>query len=913
MDPPHHHHHHHHHHQQRLYDCLAASPELSASSIVIEDLSRWYATRAMLGPRRHSARIVKRVDATTTPITVIPSRLRLRTGEIYSASIFDVDVRTGKIAKMQVGFYASAIQAHRASKEAQDARDERLLDSSKPPTHLKVKIISASLKDLSHTQRIETIHKILLHEYNRPSATGSAVARLPHLQSLPKALPFELLVELREGEVDMAPAGVLTELHVPNSVQIARATIASSKNPILHGMSPKLRQLAMSEYQKSSALAMGRPEMATTKRKANTSTASKPKLVNQKKNPLRRRQDNTVETEVATKLAISALKLSESAMHMQRMWRRRHFPRMQKRWARINRAALDIQRVFRASRGKQSAQDWRRSRDLAVVTLQRRFRRHQLTRLATLTQTATRGWIARRYLNWMIANAETAITIQRVARGFLGRCLYRQALCEKEILLRHRAVTLIQALGRMHIQRSRYLIMLLEKYRQTVELPRIIQIQAFWRMCAATSLLHRLQGEGNAATTIQRHARGSSIRRIIQAYRYSVFRHKSATMIQSIVRGFLDRCFVGRIKRKRYYLSVVIPSLVSIQSVYRGFKERLRQNSAKTIQDAYRRSKSRQISRGKWLRYVSMLKQRSALMIQTWFRSRSARHRYLSLLDFERSRRLCASRTILCAWRHYKSREEYLLKKEALEFKRSQDTIIALQMEQESIRSTTKSIADDIEANRVAGEEAAKRLKVLNGQFAEATSLVGVVESDDVFFSEPEADAERSRLQLQLRDVTDSIASCKDVIKTSRRNIARLQIQRDKLYVNDLDRLCCFEHEEHEKQRKAELRRCMARKEREWRERVRFERMKWAVKLPGELAKKGQQDKSQSLDMAFHRSVSTTKRREILQKHIQRLNEEAQKKTDEAMRRRHQNGADNKAVRDLYNRIFRNMQSIMKS
>ena len=310
-----------------------------------------------------------------------------------------------------------------------------------------------------------------------------------------------------------------------------------------------------------------------------------------------------------------------------------------------------------------------------------------------------------------------------------------------------------------------------------------------------------------------------------------------------------------------------------------------------------------------------MLKQRSALMIQTWFRSRSARHRYLSLLDHERSRRLCASRTILHAWRQYKSREEYLLKKEELEFKRSQDTIIALQMEQESIRSTTKSIADDIEANRVAGEEAAKRLKVLNGQFAEATSLVGVVESDDVFFSQPEADAERSRLQLQLRDVTDSIAACKDLLRSSRSNIARLQIQRDKLYVNDLDRLCCFEHEEHEKQRKAELRRCMARKEREWRERVRFERMKWAVKLPGELAKKGQQDKSQSLDMAFHRSVSTTKRREILQKHIQMLNEEAQKKTDEAMRRRHQNGADNMAVRDLYNRIFRNMQSItcMKS
>ena len=246
------------------------------------------------------------------------------------------------------------------------------------------------------------------------------------------------------------------------------------------------------------------------------------------------------------------------------------------------------------------------------------------------------------------------------------------------------------------------------------------------------------------------------------------------------------------------------------------------------------------------------------------------------------------------------------MKREEVQYKRSQDTIIALQREQESVRNRIKHLGNEIEANRLAGLEAEKRLKLLKHQLAEATSLMGMVESEEVFFSEPDADAERSRLQLQLRNVTDSIASCRDVVKLSRSNISRLQIERDMLVVNDLDRLCCFEHEEHEKQRKAELQRCLARKEREWRERVRFERMKWAVPIP---KAKEEPAKSQPLDMAFHRSVSTTKRREILEEQSRMLNAKAQKKTDEAIRQRNQNGADNKAARELYNRIFRNMQS----
>jgi hypothetical protein len=105
----------------------------------------------------------------------------------------------------------------------------------------------------------------------------------------------------------------------------------------------------------------------------------------------------------------------------------------------------------------------------------------------------------------------------------------------------------------------------------------------------------------------------------------------------------------------------------------------------------------------------------------------------------------------------------------------------------------------------------------------------------------------------------------------------------------------------------------MARKEREWRERVRFERMKWAVKLPPK-AKEIVSEPSDTSCIAHHRTISTSKRRELAEEHSRNQQAEAQNKTSEAILERHQKGAENTAVRQLYDRIFRDMNnSIVKS
>ena len=900
------------HHQERLHDCLVS--QLSASGVGIEDVSPWYAGRALLGPRRHAARIVKKIDPTTSS-TTIPTCFRLGTGGIYSGAIFDIDPRSDKkILKTTVGYYSTALQAHRSCQEAQEARDARLVDSSALPSHLKLRIVCQKFKTLDQAQRIVMVYKALIAEHSLPPSLTEEkksilhVARLPHRQSLLKKLPFSLLLELREDEA--VPRGRVIE---PLRQKIA------NKDPIFRGMNHQLKHLTMRQYERSSALAAAEPlqvdlrrrDLATS-RKKRAAAWSKPKS-QKDRNPLlrrRRHQGKEADTavEVSAKLAISALTLCDSATRMQRMWRRNHLKRMETRWKQWNRAALGIQCLFRGAQGRHRSISWRKTRDAAIVTLQRyirgkcarRFvarRRRQWTQFATLVQKAARVWIARRYLRWMRANAGTATVIQRVVRGYLGRCIYRETLRNKEDRLRHIAAIQIQARARAFC----YSTLLREIHHLTIEVPRIVQIQACWRKGLAINL----QNWRNAATTIQRHVRGVSIRRTVQAHRYNIHRHRCATMIQSIVRGFLDRCFAIRTRRINHYYAVVIPSAIKIQSVFRGWKEQLRQTAAKTIQTAHRRSKAHRYIQEKWLNHVAMLKRKSALRIQTWYRSRLSRRRYVLLLDHERGRRLGASRTIIQCWRTYKKRERLLLQKEASDYKRSQDTIEALQREQAKIRNRITSANDEIEANRIAIIEAEKRLRAFNGKLAEATSLMGSTES---FSEEPDA-AERPRLQLQFRDITDSIADCKDIVRSSRTSIDRLQQEQDKLYVNDLDRLCRLEHEEHENQRRAELQRCMARKEREWRERVRFERMKWAVKLPP----KAKEIVCEPSDIAYHRTISTCKRRELAEEYSRNQQAEAQKKTSEAILERHQNGTENKAVRQLYDRIFRDMNSIIKS
>ena len=889
------------HHQERLHDRL---------------VSPWYAGRALLGPRRHAARIVKKIDPTTSS-TTIPTRLRLGTGGIYSGAIFNIDPRShNKILKTTIGYYATALQAHRSCQEAQEARDARHIDSSALPSHLKLRIVSQKFKTLDQAQRIVMVYKSLIAEHSLPLSQTEEkksilhVASLPHRQSLLKELPFSLLLELREDEA--VPPG--------RAIEPLRQAMAN-KDPIFRGMNHQLKHLTMRQYERSSALAAAEPlidlrrrDLATS-RKKRAAAWSKPKRQKDTcRNPLlrrRRHQGKEADTavEVSAKLAISALTLCDSATRMQRMWRRNHLKRMETRWKQWNRAALGIQCLFRGAQGRHRSIYWRKTRDAAIITLQRyirgkcarRFvarRRHQWTQFATLVQKAARVWIARRYLRWMRANAGTATVIQRLVRGYLGRCIYRETLRKKEDRLRHSAALRIQARARAFC----YSTLLREIHLLTIEVPRIVRIQACWRKCLAINL----RNWRNAATTIQRHVRGVSIRRTVQAHRYNIHRHRCATMIQSIVGGFLDRCFAIRTRRINHYYAVVIPSAVKIQRVFRGWKERLRQTAAKTIQTAHRRSKAHRYIQEKWLNYVAMLKRKSALRIQTWFRSRLSRCRYVLLLDHERSRRLGASRTIIRCWRTYKKRQKTLLQKEASDYKRSQDTIETLQREQAKIRNRITSANDEIEANRIAIIEAEKRLRAFNGKLAEATSLaMGSIES---FSKEPDA-AERSRLQLQFRDVTDSIADCKDIIRSSRTNIDRLQQEQDKLYVNDLDRLCRLEHEEHENQRRAELQRCMARKEREWRERVRFERTKWAVKLPP----KAKEIVCEPSDTAYHRTISTSKRRELAEEYSRNQQAEAQKRRTEAILERHRNGAENKAVRQLYDRIFRDMNSIMKS
>ena len=280
------------HHQERLHDRLVS--QLSAR-VEIEDVSPWYAGRALLGPRRHAARIVKKIDPTTSS-TTIPTRLRLGTGGIYSGAIFNIDPRShNKILKTTIGYYATALQAHRSCQEAQEARDARHIDSSALPSHLKLRIVSQKFKTLDQAQRIVMVYKALIAEHSLPLSQTEEkksilhVASLPHRQSLLKELPFSLLLELREDEA--VPPG--------RAIEPLRQAIAN-KDPIFRGMNHQLKHLTMRQYERSSALAAAEPLIDLRRRdlalsrKKRAAAWSKPKRQKDTcRNPLLRIVDGT--------------------------------------------------------------------------------------------------------------------------------------------------------------------------------------------------------------------------------------------------------------------------------------------------------------------------------------------------------------------------------------------------------------------------------------------------------------------------------------------------------------------------------------------------------------------------------------------------------------------------------------------
>ena len=246
------------------------------------------------------------------------------------------------------------------------------------------------------------------------------------------------------------------------------------------------------------------------------------------------------------------LELQKAVITIQASYRRQM---VKKKLQEMHKAAALIQATFRMHRARLTFQTWKH----ASVLIQQRYRAYRAAKLQRAL-----------YVRWRYS----AVVIQAAFKGLKARQLLRE---------KHRAAVIIQSTYRMYRQRFFY-----QKLQWATKV-----IQERYRVSKRKALQHDAL---KAATCAQTDFQDTAIRRLIQERR-----HQAAITVQKHFRAFKTRkhylhfrakvVFVQR--RYRALMAVRAQAVICIQSCYRGFKARRgvqRMHLAATqIQSCYRR------------------------------------------------------------------------------------------------------------------------------------------------------------------------------------------------------------------------------------------------------------------------------------------------------------------------------------
>lgn len=250
-----------------------------------------------------------------------------------------------------------------------------------------------------------------------------------------------------------------------------------------------------------------------------------------------------------------------------------------------------------------------RRQSTAAQTVQRLCRRYlhrchyfhlrgHMTKATIKLQRVSRGHKARKTFRWMrdvhVRGVRSAVAIQRVYRGVLGRRRAEQARRHAEY--RHRCAILIQSLARGFIAIQRY-------YRMQQRLARVCR---HWRVCVDRIL-----------RKAQRQLAWRSTLKIQQCWRklLATRLHRAATMIQRNFRGHRARVHLFTESCARLYRQAHAASVMA-----RGYRRHLARKAwkarlwkIKVYEDAYRMEQQRrQVAAAMIERaYCSMVKHRA--------------------------------------------------------------------------------------------------------------------------------------------------------------------------------------------------------------------------------------------------------------------------------------------------------------
>ena len=153
----------------------------------------------------------------------------------------------------------------------------------------------------------------------------------------------------------------------------------------------------------------------------------------------------------------------------------------------------------------------------------------------------------------------------------------------------------IQNIGRGYIARKDFRVKMENLVFNKILIPSVIVNQRVYRGRLGRRIGFQKRLERDAAIELQRHARGLLKRRWLAYVKWKKYERACAVKLQSHFKGWIDREIMRRRKNKHYEQNVVIPSILRIQSQYRGYVARRNLATLKNewfqasrIQGAYR-------------------------------------------------------------------------------------------------------------------------------------------------------------------------------------------------------------------------------------------------------------------------------------------------------------------------------------
>ncbi len=378
---------------------------------------------------------------------------------------------------------------------------------------------------------------------------------------------------------------------------------------------------------------------------------------------------------------IHAKKSERMAIRMQRIWRSREvYKKLKWRWHREY-ATLVIQKRLRGIFGRRFAKLLRKLRPIAATRIQRLFhnvksrvvRRKWMRVVRHLSRRVLpkmKRFLRNCYLSWLVRHKAAAIIIQRCMRKYVFKERLFYLYGWKYLGWRpDQAATEIQR----HIRGvwARRLIppMLEAKLVKLVDHPAANCIQRIFRGTKGRIIATEKRRKLKACLIIQRLIRRFLIRCWEIRHAYAMLLERSATAIQKVYRGRLDRELYQFRYRHWWYHEKYIPAVILVQSYGRMFvcqRDYLtikRENNAATfIQLQYWASIARAEMKRRWAEARLRVRHQNAAQIQKIVRAFLSRKLFSRMQITDVGKRMLAAKTILRAWVTYRDskRFEYL-------------------------------------------------------------------------------------------------------------------------------------------------------------------------------------------------------------------------------------------------------------